>query len=71
MLVFLPNEEKELSEQMANAFESELCKYVEGEILTVVTKKKAAKVVDSVKEAKAPVTKKKAAKKKVAKVAKE
>jgi hypothetical protein len=69
MLVFLPDESKEISEETSNAFESELCKYVEGDILTVVTKKKEARVVDSL-EQKVPTTKK-FAKKKVAKVAKE
>jgi hypothetical protein len=69
MLVFLPEESKEISDETSKAFESELCKYVEGEILTVVTKKKAAKLVDSL-EQKVPTTKK-AAKRKTAKVAKE
>jgi len=71
MLTFAPGEEKELSESTANAFEAELCRYVDGELLSVVTKKKAARVVDSIAEVSPTVTKKKAAKKKVARVAKE
>ena len=69
MLTFSPGEEKEISSEVAEAFEATICQYVEGELLTVVTKKKAAKVVDSLEQA-VPTTKK-VAKKKVAKVAKE
>jgi len=74
MLIFNPGEEKEVSETVSLLFESDIAKYVEGKILSVVTKKKAAKIVDSIEE-KAPVVKKKTTKKvtkkKVAKVAKE
>ena len=72
MLVFNPGEEKELSASVAKTFESVLEQYVDASLLTVVTKKKEAKLVDNAESA--PVVKqttKKATKKKTAKVSKE
>lgn len=71
MLVFAAEEERELSEDMAAAFESQICQYVEGNLLSIVTKKKAARVADSIEETTPSVKKKKVAKKKAVKVAKE
>jgi hypothetical protein len=46
MLVFAPNETKELSEKLAAAHMSEIEKYVDGNFLDVITKAKKAVVVD-------------------------
>ena len=48
MLIFNPDEEKEMAESLVAHFEDEILKYVEGDFLEIVTKKKAAVAVDSV-----------------------